>query len=66
MNRHRNIDQDLYEQLNTNKLRCPYDKTNRDMKLPPMQLLERVSISNLVDLFTKEGRNNLIQTIFSE
>lgn len=66
LNRHRNIDQDLYEQLNTNKLRCPYDKTNRDMKLPPMQLLERVSISNLVDLFTKEGRNNLIQTIFSQ
>jgi Protein of unknown function (DUF3754) len=62
------VDKDIYELLNNRNLRCPYDNTyeNRDRDLPPMQLLQRVSLGNLVDLFTKQGRKKLVQAIVSE
>lgn len=60
------VDRDMYESLNCNELRCPYDLKETNNDLPSMQLLERVSISNLVDIFTKEGRRNLIKTMFTK
>lgn len=59
------VNRDMYESLGNNELRCPYDAQVGN-SLPPMQLLERVSISNLVDIFTKEGRRNLRKTVFSK
>jgi Protein of unknown function (DUF3754) len=57
------VDRVMYESLTHNEVCCPYDANVSC--LPPMQLLERVSISNLVDIFTKEGRRNLVKTMFS-
>lgn len=59
------VNRDMYESLNSNEVCCPYDAKSPN-PLPPMQLLERVSISNLVDIFTKEGRQNLAKTVFSK
>lgn len=58
------VDRVMYESLNRNEVCCPYD--SKEASLPPMQLLERVSISNLVDVFTKEGRRNFVQTMLSK
>ena len=43
------------------------DNTSRDDRsvLPTMQLLDRVSISNLVDLFSLSGRRKLLRTLFA-
>jgi len=61
------IDRDMYESLNRNELRCPYDAANpQSSAQSSFQLLDRVSISSLVDIFTREGRRNLIQAIFSK
>jgi Protein of unknown function (DUF3754) len=67
------VNQRMYESLNKFEIRCPYDKniaasspTSTAHQEQPMQLLERVSISNLVDVFTKEGRRNLLKTMFSK
>jgi hypothetical protein len=62
----------MYELLNQDGMRCPYDAATRvngradKRQTPPMQLLKRVTISNLVDIFTREGRRNLINTLFSK
>jgi Protein of unknown function (DUF3754) len=58
------IDRVMYESLNRNEVCCPYD--SKESSIPPMQLLERVSISNLVDVFTKEGRRNFVKTMLSK
>jgi len=61
------VDRDIYESLNNNELRCPYDASSPQASSESsFQLLERVSISSLVDIFTREGRRNLIRTIFSK
>jgi Protein of unknown function (DUF3754) len=64
------VNQRIYESLNRDDIRCPYDENVSSSLtkaiLPPMQLLERVTISNLVDIFTKEGRRNLMKTIFAK
>lgn len=60
------VEQDMYETLNSKELRCPYDASSPQSSESSFQLLERVSISSLVDIFTREGRRNLIQTIFSK
>jgi hypothetical protein len=63
---------DMYDEVNHNTFTCEYDaqimsETERKAnKLPRMQLLERVSISNLVDLFTKAGRKEVLKAIFSK
>ena len=76
LSRVQRVNQRMYESLNQNEIRCPYDKnaapasssshTSIAQRDQPMQLLERVSISNLVDVFTKEGRRNLLKTVFSK
>ena len=60
------VDRDMYESLNSKDLRCLYDASHPESRQSSFQLLERVSISSLVDVFSREGRRNLIRTIFSK
>ena len=64
------VEHDIYEEVNNKAFTCQYDaqmsKDNPEDELPPMQLLERVSISNLVDLFTTSGRRSLLNAIVSK
>jgi hypothetical protein len=62
------VDLDMYDCLNRGEITCPYDakRNSTEEELPPMQLLERVTISNLIDVFSKDGRRKLIKTIFSK
>jgi len=58
----------MYEEVyNNNAYTCAYDgrQGGNDKELPRMQLLERVSISNLVDIFTNVGRRGLLKTFFA-
>jgi hypothetical protein len=57
----------LYREMNHHTLTCEYDEriSKAGRKLPTMQLLDRVSISNLVDLFSASGRDQLIRTLFA-
>jgi hypothetical protein len=61
---------DMYDEINHNCFTCEYDARamadGRMDRLPKMQLLERVTISNLVDLFTKEGRREVLRALFSK
>lgn len=61
---------DMRDEINHNRLTCEYDKkmatfSNRG-EPTRMELLERVSINNLVDLFTRSGRRKVIQAIFEK
>ena len=58
------MDEELYECINHSELRCPYDQDVDT--LPPMQLLRRVSINNVVDLFSREGWRNLFSSLFAK
>mmetsp|Transcript_5378 Transcript_5378/g.13512 ORF Transcript_5378/g.13512 Transcript_5378/m.13512 type:complete len:922 (-) Transcript_5378:194-2959(-) len=52
-----------------NPITCAYDgfmSSRNDKELPRMQLLERVSIGSLIDVFDKVGRRGLIKTIFEK
>jgi hypothetical protein len=64
------VDQDMYDCLNRGEITCPYDakrnSTGTKEELPPMQLLERVTLSNLIDFFSQDGRQKLLKTIFSK
>jgi hypothetical protein len=62
------VDLDMYDCLNRGEISCPYDakRNSTEEELPPMQLLERVTISNLIDVFSKDGRRKLLKTIFSK
>jgi hypothetical protein len=64
------VEHDIYEEVNNKPFTCQYDaqmsKHNSEDDLPPMQLLERVSVSNLVDLFTISGRRSLLEAITSK
>jgi hypothetical protein len=62
------VDLDMYDCLNRGEIMCPYDEKRNatEADLPPMQLLERVTISNLIDVFSKEGRQKLVKTLFSK
>jgi len=58
----------MYEEVySNNAYTCAYDgrQGGNDKELPRMQLLERVSISNLVDIFTNVGRRGLLKTFFA-
>ena len=57
-------DEEFYECINHSELRCPYDQ--HETTLPPMQLLRRVSMNNVVDLFSRQGRRNLISSLFAK
>lgn len=58
--------------LNKGELQCPYDEDGESLTessrqlLPPKQLLKRVSLGSLVDLFSKEGRKILFRTLISK
>ena len=62
------VEHDIYEYLNQGRLSCQYDdemiKSGRGTS-QPMQLLERVSISNLVDI-SPAGRRNVLMTFFAK
>jgi len=62
------VDDDMYECLNHSGLRCSYDTRMEaeGKQLPPMQLLERVTMSNLVDPFSSVGRQNFIKSLFAK
>jgi hypothetical protein len=57
-------DEEFYDCLNHSDLRCPYDQDSPT--LPPMQLLRRVSMNNVVDLFSALGRKKLISSLFAK
>jgi hypothetical protein len=60
------IYEDVYS--NNNAYTCSYDgrQGGSDKELPRMQLLERVGISNLIDLFTSVGRRGLLKKLFAK
>ena len=61
------VEHDIYQEVNRHTLTCEYDaKMSPDKPLPPMQLLRRVGISNLIDVFTAHGRDTLVQTLTSK
>lgn len=51
-----------------NPITCAYDgmtsSHKAEMELPRMQLLERVSISSVIDVFNKIGRRSVLKTLF--
>ena len=56
----------LYKEINQQTLTCEYDETMFQKEtMPTMELLDRVSISNLVDFFSRSGRRKLLSTIFA-
>lgn len=59
------VDSDMYESLNKDQVRCPYD-AQKPGTVRSAQLLERVGISNLIDIYSREGRRGLFETFFSE
>lgn len=69
----RNVDQEMYECINHAGLMCPYDQArrpqpgfNQSTHLPSMQLLKRVAISSLVNVFSTGGRRALLQSLFAK
>ena len=58
------MDEEFYDCINHSELRCPYDQ--EVVTLPPMQLLRRVSINNVVDLFSREGWRNLFSSLLAK
>ena len=73
--RTKNVDraeQDLLRGIESGDLTCKYDKegmkqidSDSEDQQQPIHLLERVSIANLVDFFSKGGRRRLIKSFFS-
>ncbi len=49
-------------------IRCAYDvgTLGPNLTRPPMQVLERATISNLVNIFTRTGRRKLFRTLISQ
>jgi len=62
------IDDEMNECINRIGLRCPYDMEmeEKGKTLPPMQVLERVTMSNLVDPFSTEGRQSFAKSLVSK
>jgi hypothetical protein len=61
---------DMRGEINHDGFTCEYDETMTTIKEQGeptrMELLERVSINNVVDLFTKPGRRKVLQSIFEK
>ena len=55
-------------QLARPEIRCAYDvgTLGPDLSRSPMQVLERATISNLVDIFSRSGRRKLFRTLVSK
>ena len=67
-NQDRNVEQDLLKGVESGSLSCKYDMRMASTIAsidPPIHLLNRVSIANLVDFFSKGGRRRLIKSLFS-
>jgi len=68
------VEQDMYSGLKSGILACQYDmnelkddsKSNTESEVKEIQLLKRVSISNLVDFYSKGGRRRLIKSLFGD
>jgi len=61
------VNHDIYEALNRGDFTCQYDSEHRrSTQLLPTTLLERVSISSIVDVLTKEGRAKFAKRFFSK
>jgi hypothetical protein len=64
----RDVDRDMYQCITSAGLQCPYDQkaSKKIEKQQPMQLLQRVSISSVVDVFSKGGRRSLLKSLFAK
>lgn len=63
------IKHDMYERLNRGKVSTKYDRENPDRDFEgPMasKLLKRVSIGNVVDVFSVPGRKRMLKEFFSK
>ena len=59
----------IYDAINTGEVTCEYDASYPQRKGDrerPMRLLRRVSISNLVDFFSPQGRRAIIRGYFEK
>ena len=59
----------IYDAINTGEVTCEYDASYPERKGDrerPMRLLRRVSISNLVDFFSPQGRRAIIRGYFEK
>jgi len=65
------VERDMYEEIDAGNLKCQYDETCSSVehykrKNTPVRLLERVSIQNTVDFFSKSGRRGLVKNFFKK
>jgi hypothetical protein len=63
------VNHDIYLGLNAGDYTCQYDSEHPDRHHAgpmPSTLLERVSIGNLVDVFTSSGRRGMLKKLFSK
>ena len=71
------IEYDMYDKLNHQGYTCEYDEKmttattnnindNQQQQQRRMHLLERVSINNLINVFSRYGRKTLVRTLFSK
>ena len=59
----------MLDAMNTEELSCEYDTNYRNRRAGPerpMRLLRRVSISNLVDFFSPQGRREIVRGYFEK
>jgi hypothetical protein len=64
--REERVDRNMYNSLNDDVIRCPYDRKNAGTRPAAVQLLNRVSISNLVDIYTRQGRQEFFDTFLEK
>ena len=62
------VEVDMYEGIDSGKLVCQYDEIygSASNGTTTVRLLERVSIANTVDFFSKNGRRDLVKNFFKE
>lgn len=63
------IEQDMYDGIDAGKVRCQYDDafhSSEDSSSSAVRLLERVSIQNTVNFFSKKGRRDLVKNYFKK
>jgi hypothetical protein len=62
------VNHDIYERLNNGEFTCQYDAEHPDRHhkgLLPSTLLERVSIGNVVDVFSRPGRRRMLKNFLA-
>ena len=64
------VEHEMKDEINHNVYNCEYDEkmsiSRGQGDRPRMELLERVSINNIVDFFTKSGRRKVIRAILEK